>query len=381
MVSLNRTGIIAGAAIASLGVVAVAGVGVATSYRNVFIESDGTTKAISGFFPDVRSALDAADVELGEADAVEPALADRLSNDQTIEVFRAQPYRVLSGGETMTEWSPAVSLDQVFDHLADGTEESIAVSRTNVRTALPLAESARTVAVQIDDKTSEVKVSGGETVAEILGDADFKPSPLDEVRIKLIDGEPGIAVVTEERGFYTSTKAIDFEEERVEDPDLEKGTEVVTQEGEEGERTVIKYKQIRGGETVVSSVFSKEVTKKPVNRIVSVGTKEPVQQTTPSSSSSSSSSSASSSSSSSGSVSGDVWAQLAQCESGGNPSTNTGNGYYGLYQFSASTWQAVGGSGLPSDASAEEQTMRAQTLQARAGWGQWPACASALGLY
>ena len=75
-----------------------------------------------------------------------------------------------------------------------------------------------------------------------------------------------------------------------------------------------------------------------------------------------------------------VWAQLAQCESGGNPRTNTGNGYYGLYQFSLSTWRSVGGSGLPSNASPEEQTMRAQILQARSGWGQWPACSRKLGL-
>jgi len=75
-----------------------------------------------------------------------------------------------------------------------------------------------------------------------------------------------------------------------------------------------------------------------------------------------------------------VWAALAQCESGGNPSTNTGNGYYGLYQFSLPTWQAMGGSGLPSEASGAEQTMRAQKLQAQSGWGQWPACAAKLGL-
>ena len=75
-----------------------------------------------------------------------------------------------------------------------------------------------------------------------------------------------------------------------------------------------------------------------------------------------------------------MWTALAQCESGGNPTTNTGSGYYGLYQFSLSTWQAVGGSGLPSEASAAEQTQRAQILPARSGWGQWPACARTLGL-
>lgn len=77
---------------------------------------------------------------------------------------------------------------------------------------------------------------------------------------------------------------------------------------------------------------------------------------------------------------GSVWDQLAQCESGGNWAINTGNGYYGGVQFSLSSWQAVGGSGLPSDASREEQIMRAEMLKARQGWGAWPACSAKLGL-
>lgn len=77
---------------------------------------------------------------------------------------------------------------------------------------------------------------------------------------------------------------------------------------------------------------------------------------------------------------GSVWDRLAACESGGNWAINTGNGYYGGLQFSLSTWYAVGGGGLPSDASREEQIMRGQILQSRSGWGQWPACVAKLGL-
>lgn len=79
-------------------------------------------------------------------------------------------------------------------------------------------------------------------------------------------------------------------------------------------------------------------------------------------------------------VSGGVWDQLAACESGGNWSINTGNGYFGGLQFSASSWRAVGGSGLPSEASKAEQIARAEALKARQGWGAWPACTAKLGL-
>jgi LysM repeat protein len=75
-----------------------------------------------------------------------------------------------------------------------------------------------------------------------------------------------------------------------------------------------------------------------------------------------------------------VWIRLAQCESGGNWSINTGNGFYGGLQFTMSSWHAVGGTGYPNLASASEQIARAQKLQAAQGWGAWPACSAKLGL-
>lgn len=56
----------------------------------------------------------------------------------------------------------------------------------------------------------------------------------------------------------------------------------------------------------------------------------------------------------------------------GDYATNTGNGYYGAYQFDLPTWRSVGGSGLPSDASPAEQDMRAQMLYDRRGLAPWP---------
>lgn len=75
-----------------------------------------------------------------------------------------------------------------------------------------------------------------------------------------------------------------------------------------------------------------------------------------------------------------TWDALAQCESGGNWATNTGNGYTGGLQFSASTWSAYGGTGSAADATREQQIAVAEQVQAAQGWGAWPSCAAELGL-
>ncbi len=77
---------------------------------------------------------------------------------------------------------------------------------------------------------------------------------------------------------------------------------------------------------------------------------------------------------------GGVWLELRLCESGNNYAEDTGNGYYGAYQFAPGTWWGLGYSGLPSDASPAVQDQAAERLQAQAGWGQWPACSAELGL-
>ncbi len=77
---------------------------------------------------------------------------------------------------------------------------------------------------------------------------------------------------------------------------------------------------------------------------------------------------------------GGTWDALAQCESGGNWATNTGNGYTGGLQFSPTTWAAYGGTGSAADASREQQIAVAEQVQASQGWGAWPSCAAQLGL-
>lgn len=77
-----------------------------------------------------------------------------------------------------------------------------------------------------------------------------------------------------------------------------------------------------------------------------------------------------------------VWDRIAQCESGGNWNTDTGNGYSGGLQFSPSTWRAYGGGAYASSAagaSREQQIAVASKVQQEQGWGAWPVCSAKAG--
>lgn len=81
-----------------------------------------------------------------------------------------------------------------------------------------------------------------------------------------------------------------------------------------------------------------------------------------------------------GGNSGGVWLELRRCESSDNYAENTGNGFYGAYQFSQSTWTGLGYPGRPDQEPPAMQDAAAMKDQAISGWGQWPACSAALGL-
>ena len=355
----TRTTVISVATATTLLVAGAAAATIGTSYRHVTIEVDGVSRDVSGFFTTAGDALNTAGVSVGAHDLVAPAADQTVSNGDTVVVRTATPYDVTVDGSQTVAWSTASTASGILSALPAQTS-SMAADRSFVRAEMPLGEGGETVHVVADGTTTDVVASADEGTSAILEKAGVTASPIDRVTLENSGGETTVRVARVVRGKSSTTTEIPFETEEREDPEAEEVTAVLTTTRTE-----------------------------PTTHIVSKGTKEKKKaedpKETPASSSDSSSSDSSSSGSSSGgsaAVSGDdaaIWAAIAQCESGGNPSTNTGNGYYGMYQFSLPTWQSVGGTGLPSDASAEEQTMRARMLQQRAGWGQW-GCAYKLGL-
>jgi hypothetical protein len=81
-----------------------------------------------------------------------------------------------------------------------------------------------------------------------------------------------------------------------------------------------------------------------------------------------------------GATTPDSFAQLRMCESSDNYATNTGNGYYGAYQFDVQTWRGLGYPGLPSQATPAVQDQAAEQLYQNRGWEPWPTCSVRLGL-
>jgi soluble lytic murein transglycosylase-like protein len=138
------------------------------------------------------------------------------------------------------------------------------------------------------------------------------------------------------------------------DPNALVGTQKVTTAGADGAQTTTYKVTLVDGVETAREQLSSTVTKQPVTGQIAVGSKPKPATPAPATT-----------------ADGLNWAALAKCESGGNPKAVNPAGYYGLYQFSLSTWASVGGTGNPINASPEEQTARAQALYARGGARQW----------
>lgn len=246
--------------------------------------------------------------------------------------------------------------------------------------------------ITVGTDTKEVLTNGG-TVQEVLDNAGVSVDGDDKVSPKLdqnVNAETAITVTVVEKTEVTEEETVEYETTRKDDDSLEEGKTKTETEGENGTAVVTYEVTTENGEEVDKTEIDREVTEEPTTEVVLRGTKEPEPE--PSSSdesdeaddSDSSSSSDDNSGASAPAVSnGSTWDALAQCESGGDWSTNTGNGYHGGLQFNPTTWNSMGGgqyAPTADQATREQQIAIASKLQAQAGWGQWPACSSSLGL-
>lgn len=356
--------------VAAVGVTALAVAGTTFAYaalnNDVTLAVDGQTQEVSTMSNTVGDVLASQDITVGAHDVVAPNLDAPVVDGTKIAVQYGRQVTVTVDGAKQTFWTTATNVDQALQSLElDSTGAELSTSRSAGIGREGLDFSVNTVkSITVDAGGQERKVkTTALTVGNALDDAGIAVDANDKVSAKesakLKDGM-SITVVKVDIKTVTKTEKIAFRTIDKNTDSLAKGKTKVQTEGKAGKRTVVLTEVRHDGKLVKRTEKSSKVVTKAVDRVVQVGTKEEA---------------------AAASVGGNsVWDKLAQCESGGNWSINSGNGFYGGLQFMASTWRAMGGTGLPHQHSRETQIAIAKKLQARAGWGQWPACSRKIGV-
>ena len=334
----------------------------------VTIYDRGAEKTIVTKARTIREALKLAKFSIDERqDVVEPSLdSEMVAEKYNINIFRARPITIVDGNKrlkiTTAEQTPALIAKaagiEVFeeDKTALSNSDNMAVDGANMVMKIDRASMVNFV---LYGKESVIRTHA-KTVGELLKEKNIDPKKDDTLSVdrsaKII---PGMKIELWRNGKQTITTEEDvkFEVEKVQDANRDSVYREVKQAGENGKKNVTYEIEMKNGVEVSRKEIASVVTKEPKKQIEIVGTK--------------------SSTLFSGSFS-EALARLRSCE--GNYKSNTGNGYYGAYQFDKRTWGNYGGYELASDAPAAVQDEKAwQTYKAR-GWQPWPTCKVKMGL-
>jgi uncharacterized protein YabE (DUF348 family) len=354
-------------------IVALAGTtaGYAALSKSVTVSLDGQPREVSAMGGTVGDVLASEGIEVGEHDIVAPSVDEEVADGSRISVRFGRPLELSVDGNETTHWVTSTDVAAALSEIGSrflgadlSTSRSAGIGRDGM--ALEVV-TPKKLQLEIAGKKPVKKELTALTVKDALKELDVKVDKRDVVKPglgkELEDGDrvvfTDIRVVTKQ----VKGETLDFDTIEREDSSMTEGETEVVRAGDTGSRNVTYKRTFRNGELVSTKVLSQKVLEQPRDQIVAVGTKEPAPVANYASGST-------------------VWDQLAECESGGNWATNTGNGYYGGLQFSLSTWQSYGGPGYPHTASRETQIMIAERVRAADGGGysSWPACSASLGL-
>ena len=309
---LRTVGVVAVAAAAVLSIEAV-GTAAAAAPTTVTLTIDGVGLTVATAAGDVSGLLAEQSVTVDATDIVTPKPWVALTDGMTVSVDHAAEITVIDEGVVTEHLVTADLVTDVADELS-----------------LPTPSFAALTSKSYEPLSYRRTLTFG-PAGKLLRSTD---------RIK--DGSR--AVVQDVRvGFPQKKKTVDFRVNRRDTPLLYQGTTRVKQQGRDGVRKITSRRTFVEGELRAERVVNRTWVKKPQRKVVRTGT-------------------------------GPNWPALARCESGGNPNAVNPSGYYGLYQFSLSTWRAVGGSGNPTDYGYWEQTYRAWKLYQASGRSPWPHC-------
>ena len=359
------------AAGATAGVGALATAGFLAATNTVSLTIDGETRTVFTTADTVGGLLENKNLDTSARDLVVPGADSALTDGSEVAVAFARPIDLTVDGDSDRIWTTALSVDDLLGELGlrGGAETSVSRSAGIGRDGLALeVRTPKQVDVEIIGKNERTRTvtTTALTAGEAVEDADVSLAQGDRIvggaGAEIADGDT-VRVRKAWDTTVTNTVVLPFETIVRKDSNAYVGESTVVQAGSNGAATETVQISYLGTKQQGRDVVSRDVTKKPVDRVVREGTK--ARPAAPA-------------------VSAGAWDALAQCESGGNWAINTGNGYYGGLQFSSGTWLAYGGGQYAPTAnlaSREQQIAIATKVRdARGGYGDWPACSAKLGL-
>ena len=342
--------------------------------KTVTVTVDGQDRTIHTFGSDVAGALRSAGITAAPLDRVEPALPTGLDDGDHVIFSRARMLTLKEGSSERQLWTTAASVSEALSSL--GVEAAPIQMSASPSARIPLTGMALTLKVSrnvtLTDGTgarSPVITNAG-TVSGLLQDRGVTLGP-DDVSLPSGDtpltDEMAVQVVRNGVGEVVETRQVAPPEQKIDDPTLARGKQVVVDKGKPGETTAIMRVYVQNGQETRREQVRAGDTTPPTPRVVKVGTNDDIAAAPVVV------------------VDGSVWDRIAKCEATGNWAINTGNGYYGGLQFDAGTWRSNGGTEyapLPSQASREEQIAVAEKVRDSrgGGYGAWPGCSRKLGL-
>jgi uncharacterized protein YabE (DUF348 family) len=335
--------------------------------KSVTVDVDGHEQTVHSFGDTVGEVLDDAGLSVGAHDSLSPSPAASVGDGGVIHLERGRQLNLVVDGAQRESWVRATNLGDALHQLGlDGLMKQGTWTSMPQTGALPLDGATVQVKtlknVTLYDGGSEPRVvsTTAVTTQEFLGELNMTLGPDDSVEggmgLKLADGaevhlsRTGVTVVKQK-------ETIAAPEQKVNDPNLDKGKTAVEDPGAAGEKLVTYRVTAQNGKEIARDKMTEAVLTPPTPKITHVGTKALPAPAIGNTS---------------------KWDAIAQCEATGNWAINTGNGYYGGLQFDKQTWNAYGGqqyAALPNQATREQQiAIGEKVVAARGDYGAWPIC-------
>lgn len=242
-------------------------------HTSAVVEVDGQPIQVEGYARTVGDLLDNEGIEVGSRDLVIPSVDQRVPS--RVVVRHAQEVTVEVDGAQQTIWTTAGSVGEVVDDLGLRDDVRTSASRSDpVGRDTLLVSTVKTVHVVVDGQTIDAVTDGG-TVRDALVDVGVVLASADRLSVPLsataVDGLAVVVTRAQSAG-DTTTEAVPYETQEVEDPTLVKGDRKVGTRGRAGVRTITYHVEMVNGVVVSRTAIASTITTEPVAEIVRVGT-------------------------------------------------------------------------------------------------------------